>query len=170
MAVEYIVVVVEQHEKVVPERAVFFRQDVGQVEVGVDDSALAHQIPVDGNGRLHALAPFVINAGEIVLVDANFGLAAFPDDEVVLDEMLQFLLVIGKTVDDGTSFQCVADEAVDLPEFFRGVVGRCDVPIEVVLIEHVKDGVVGQQPDFRHRRLQEKRVAGGCRMCGRVRW
>ncbi len=70
-----------------------------------------------------------------------FGGAAARGD-VLADKLPQFLLVAHHVVDEHVALQGFAHEGVELTELLRAVVARRDVPVEVVLVEHLLDAVV----------------------------
>ena len=145
MAVKQVVVVLQQHEEPVLQRGVVLREDVGQVEVGVDDAGLLGFVPVDVDGGFYADEPLQVDVREVVLVDAYLSAAYAAAQEVVADEVDELLGVTLVVVGHQSRVQRVAQQLVQLPELLGLVIRRPAGPVEVVLRQHAEDGAVGQE-------------------------
>ena len=139
----------EQHEEFLAQCLVVLREDVGEVEVGVDDARPLGGFPVDVDGGLDRVEPFEVDVGEVVLVDADVLRPELAADEVLADEMRQLLGILLIVVHLQPMVQRVGEEGFELSELLGAMVGGGDVPVEVVLPQYVEDGVVGQEGNLR---------------------
>ena len=141
-----VVVVHQKDVEAVGDGGVVGREDVGKEEVRIDDAVFLGGGPVRHEDRGHyRLAPTLVDVREVVLGDLN-GLAARSTSvEIGLDESTEFRLVLREIEFKRGGFKDADEALVEVAELARLVVGRGDVPVEVVLIEDIYHLRIGDE-------------------------
>ena len=137
LAVKFVEVLLQQYKQLFLQCDVFLRKYVGKKEVGIDDTFFLRLFPVDDNGRLYLDEPFLVYHGKIVFVDSRLHHFLLPHLEVRADETAQVFFVLFIVEQGYFAAQLVVQQVIQIVELARLVVGRGDIPVEVVLIEHL---------------------------------
>lgn len=73
--------------------------------------------------------------------------AAIARHDVAADELPQLFFLVGHVVEEHVVVEGLLHEVVQLEEFLAIVVAGRHVPVEVVLVEHLLDAVVGNESE-----------------------
>mgnify|MGYP004617722167 CR=1 FL=1 len=154
MPVKFVVRILEQYMQIIEQGAIVLGNKVGEEEVGIKKVVFLGIVPIDIDGGHHFPSPLLEDGDEIIVVDAYTLDFVSSRDEVPPNELSQFFLVVLERTDidlpvlRGVLLYLLFDELMEQFELFGGVVGGCDIPIEVVEGEDLHDGTERNESDF----------------------
>ena len=125
------------------------REEVSEVEVRTDDALLLGSVPINGDCRTHSFLPLTIDRDKVGLCDGYLSGLLFPYDKVLLDELVQFLLILDKIKREVLFLDNALYTLGNERKLFGRVVRGCDAPIEVIHPENIVELVEGYKVDAR---------------------